>query len=79
MNPIKQREMKIKQIISQNRRDFHAIYECEHCGFTEQGSSYDDSYFHQSVIPAKKCKKCGKTADEDYRPLTTKYPDNAVV
>lgn len=24
--------MKIKEIISQNRRDFTAIYQCEHCG-----------------------------------------------
>jgi len=28
--------MKIKQITSQNRRDFRAIMECEHCGNIEQ-------------------------------------------
>lgn len=71
--------MKIKTITSQNRRDFYAIYECEHCGFTKKGSGYDDSYFHNEVIPKKKCDECGKTAKEDYRPLTTKYPDNMTV
>jgi transcription elongation factor Elf1 len=68
--------MKIKKIESQSRRDFYAIYECEHCGHEEKGSGYDDSYFHQNVIPAMKCCKCGKTADENYRPLATKYPDS---
>ena len=71
--------MKIKEIVSQSRRDFTAIYECEHCGATHQGSGYDDSNFHQNVIPKMKCKSCGKTAGENYRPLTTKYPDYMVV
>lgn len=57
-----------------------AIYECEHCGHTtKERGGYDDSYFHQTVIPAMKCEKCGKTAGEDYRPLTTKYPDGQQV
>lgn len=67
--------MRIKEIISQHRRDFKAIYECEHCGYTEVGSGYDDSNFHQNVIPTMKCKKCGKVAGKNYRPLATKYPD----
>ncbi len=67
--------MKIKEILSQNRRDFRAIYECEHCGETNEGYGYDDSNFHENVIPKMKCGKCGKTAPESYRPLTTKYPD----
>lgn len=67
--------MKIQKIESQNRRDFYAIYECEHCGHTKRGSGYDDTNFHQNVIPKMKCEQCGKTADENYRPLTTKYPD----
>ncbi len=71
--------MKIKEIVSQSRRDFTAIYECEHCGATHQGSGYDDSNFHQNVIPKMKCKSCGKTAGENYRPLTTKYPDYMVI
>ena len=71
--------MKIKEITSQSRRDFHAIYVCEHCGHEEESYGYDDSYFHKTVIPEMKCGKCGKTAPKDYRPLTTKYPDSQQV
>lgn len=71
--------MKIQKIESQNRRDFYAIYECEHCGHTERSYGYDDANFHQNVIPNMKCKECGKTAGDDYRPLATKYPDHVVV
>ena len=55
------------------------IYECEHCGSTEEGSGYDDSYFHADVIPNMVCKNCGKKASDEYRPLTTKYDDNQVI
>ena len=71
--------MKIQKIISQSRRDFRAIYECEHCEHTKEGRGYDDSYFHAEVIPKMKCEKCGKKANDDYRPLTTKYPDGMQV
>ena len=71
--------MKIKKITEQIRRDFWAIYECEHCGLTEGKSGYDDTYFHQTVIPKMKCGQCGKTADDDYRPLTTKYSDHVTI
>jgi ribosomal protein L37AE/L43A len=71
--------MKIKKITSQYRRDFHAIYECEHCGYTKESSGYDDSYFHKEVIPSMECDKCGKTSTDDYRPLQTKYPDHVQV
>ena len=67
--------MKIQSIVSQSRRDFTAIYECEHCGHTEKGYGYDDANFHQNVIPSMKCKKCNKFAPDDYRALTTKYPE----
>ena len=68
--------MKIKQINSQHRRDFWADYECEHCGYIEKNAyGYDDANFHQNVIPKMECKQCGKTANNNYRPLTTKYPE----
>lgn len=70
--------MKINKIISQHRRDFTAIYECEGCGHKYEGRGYDDSNFHENVIPKMKCPNCGKTGEEcgaEYRPLTTKYPD----
>ncbi len=71
--------MRIQKITDQNRRDFTAIYECEHCGNTHKGTGYDDSYFHKHVIPEMTCKSCGKKADETYRPLATKYDDSQVV
>ena len=71
--------MKIKRITHQNRRDFYAIYECEHCGHEEEGHGYDDANFHRNVIPKKECKQCGKTASADYRPFATKYPEGMQV
>lgn len=67
--------MKIKKILYQNRRDFQALYECEHCGYEKEGSGYDDAFFHNNVIPDMKCPKCGKKAGKDYRPLAPKYPE----
>lgn len=71
--------MRIEKILSQNRRDFRAIYICEHCGDTQESYGYDDENFHHNVIPKMKCKKCGKFAGEDYRELKTKYPDGMIV
>lgn len=58
--------MKIRQILSQSRRDFTAEYVCEHCGHMERGYGYDDDYFHRNVIPQKKCGDCGLTAGAGY-------------
>jgi len=71
--------MKIKTIKSQDRRDFTATYECEHCGNTFDGNGYDDANFNNNVIPSWYCGKCGKKADAMYRPLTTKYPEGMTV
>jgi hypothetical protein len=71
--------MKIKEFKSQHRRDFRAIYECEHCGATKEGYGYDDANFHDNVIPRMKCDSCGKSAPDSYRPLATKYPDGMVI
>lgn len=74
--------MKIKEIIDQNRRDFHAIYICEGCGHEQTAAGYDDNYFHQEVIPKMRCKACGKTSaevDADYHPLQPRYPDGMQV
>lgn len=55
--------MRIKNKTRQDRRDFWAIYECEHCGHeTGEESGYDDTYFHQHVIPDMKCPNCGEAA-----------------
>lgn len=71
--------MKIKEKLRQHRRDFTAIYECEHCGHEEEGSGYDDANFHQNVIPNMECDECGKTASDDYKPRATKYPEHLIV
>ena len=71
--------MKIKKVTSQSRRDFTAIYECEHCGLEREGSGYDDANFHQNVIPAMQCVKCGKSSPADYAPQPTKYPEGLQV
>lgn len=71
--------MRIKEIKSQYRRDFTAIYVCEHCGHECEGEGYDDNYFHTEVIPNMVCDKCGKKASDNYRPLTTKYQDDVEV
>ena len=71
--------MKIKKITYQHRRDFKAIYECEGCGaITSEEWGYDDRNFHDNVIPAKICKKCGESRNSlgtqgEYTP--TKYPE----
>ena len=72
-------KMKIKEIISQSRRDFIAVYQCEHCDFEIERSGYDDAYFHQNVIPNMECEHCDLKSGENYRPLTTKYPDGMVI
>ena len=71
--------MKIQKIIRRHRRDFIAVYECEHCGNTYEGPGYDDGFFHWSVIPDWECGSCGKKAKEDYRPMGTKYEAHEVV
>lgn len=67
--------MKIKEIVSQSRRDFTAIYECQLCGHEHEGHGYDDRYFHETVIPKMICQKCDKASSENYVPRATKYPD----
>ncbi len=71
--------MKIKTITYQHRRDFTAIYECEHCNHEHKGRGYDDANFHQNVIPKMRCPKCEKKAGDEYRSLTTKYPEHVTV
>lgn len=71
--------MKIKEITSQYRRDFDAIYECEHCNHELTQSGYDDTHFHQNVIPSMICPKCNKTSPKNYRALAPKYQAEIVI
>lgn len=65
--------MYIKEIVSQNRRDFQAVYKCEHCGNEIQAGGYDDDNFHKNVIPMMMCHNCKQFAGKDYKPRKTKY------
>jgi len=68
--------MFIKEMLTQNRRDFTATLECEHCSNTQHLiGGYDDSFYHSDVLPKIKCKKCEKPAGEGYEPKETRYPD----
>jgi transcription elongation factor Elf1 len=71
--------MKIKQFISQHRRDFTALMECEFCNHQKMNNSgYDDRYYYNTVIPDMKCDKCGKSTNSEGGDITlhaTKYPD----
>lgn len=71
--------MHIQKITSRNRRDFHAVFVCEHCGATREGGGYDDANFHNCVIPHMKCPACGKVASDSYRPHSPRYPADAVI
>jgi len=71
--------MKIKKLISQHRRDFTALMECEFCQHQEMDNSgYDDRYYHDNVIPNMKCKKCGESTISkggEIERTPTKYPE----
>lgn len=71
--------MRIKKIVSQNRRDFYAIYECEHCGNTEEWPGYDDKNYHEKVTPKLACPKCKKVGGDKCRPLAPKYPEDMTI
>jgi len=66
-------------MISQHRRDFTAMFICEHCGDKVKRNGYDDAYFHAQVIPQLKCMACGKIAPVEYVPQPTKYAEGKVV
>jgi hypothetical protein len=53
--------MKILTILSQNRNDFTAILECEHCANTQKlMTGYDDDFYHNKVLPSITCQLCKK-------------------
>lgn len=75
--------MKINKILNQYRRDFTAEIECESCGNKETlRTGYDDRFYHDKVMPAIICKKCGKSRNNlgitgDF--YETKYPEGMVI
>jgi len=71
--------MLIKTIVSQYRRDFRAVYECEHCGVEKTGLGYDDDNFHRNVVPKMACESCGEKQKPGGEPRATRYPDGMQV
>ena len=74
--------MQIVKYTFWSRRDFHAIYECENCGYQKEDYGYDDRHFHDNVIPNMKCEKCGKSRNDlgiKYEPTPTKYAEWEVI
>lgn len=68
--------MFIQEITWQNRNDFHAIMQCEHCDTTRKlTAGYDDLNYHQNVIPAMSCSACGEKR-EKVESLTTASLEN---
>lgn len=69
--------MYIKEIISQHRRDMHVIMACQHCGYEKETTdAYDDTFYHEQVVPNMTCNACGETAGTAYEARSTKYPDD---
>ena len=59
--------LKIKQILSQTRRDYVALMECEHCGHEQKDlHGYDDANFHNNVIPNMECPGCKKKSKNNF-------------
>jgi len=75
--------MKLLEINSQYRRDFQADMKCEFCGNIEKDvSGYDDRYYHDKVIPDKKCGKCNKSTNSEGGTIDktiTKYSENQII
>ena len=71
--------------MDQIRRDFQGKYECQNCRhimIDKSLSSYDDDYFHNQVIPNKKCEKCGKSTNDlglKNERMATKYAPHEVI
>lgn len=53
--------MKILEITFEYGNNFYADMVCEHCGHIGKlTSGYHDGNYHNCVIPAMRCKECGK-------------------
>ena len=70
--------MKIIRTYGHNRRDFYADFRCELCKYIERDvSCYDDSYFHDNVIPNMICKECGSKSLEITS--SARYDDSVIM
>jgi transcription elongation factor Elf1 len=77
---VAKKKMRIKRLVSQYRRDFAALMECEFCGYQKMNNSgYDDRYYHDNVIPNMRCDKCGESTISkggEIERRATRYPED---
>lgn len=59
----KGRKMELESIIASEGVDFEAIFKCQFCSHTREGSGCDDEEFHKNIIPRMLCPNCGKTGN----------------
>ena len=57
--------MNVCEVLWRHRYDYHAVFECEFCNAHQvHENCYADTNFDLNVIPAIKCKACGKQSNE---------------
>jgi hypothetical protein len=74
--------MRLIERKNQMRRDFTGVYKCESCGHVEERGGYDDSYFHEHVIPGMICGGCQMSSKSLGRELILtkpKYADHVII
>jgi primosomal protein N' len=72
--------MRLIKKTSQHRRDFTGILQCEHCDHRQElRQGYDDTYYHQNVIPRIPCGACGKDSPTDAPKTAPDVPAGVVL
>lgn len=52
--------MRIIEIISRHRNDFHFVAHCRHCDKrSRHGDGYADAFYQERVFPHRHCEHCG--------------------
>lgn len=60
--------MKIISLRDGNGRDLYGMIQCEHCNVEDKLSGgYNDSFWHDKVLPAFHCKSCGKNRNGELK------------
>lgn len=63
-----ERVMRIISLKGSMGRDLYGTLQCEHCDATDKLSGgYDDSHWHNRVLPAFHCRACGKNRAGELR------------
>lgn len=71
--------MYIETILDRIRRDIKIIIKCEHCDYSFETWGYDDTHYHNVVVPNMECPQCKAKASGIYKPRTPRYPDEVII